>query len=227
MISPDGDSYVLEGTTNIEIADSRTGAILHSIAPDPGLAAALGREGAALTVAGWTSAGIYLIAGGKGAVYGLWRVDPTTGVVTLVPGSAIRAGWSLVDESAAWASVFNSDNSTSVLRLNLSDGDVRTVYTTPSNQWAELMGSAGSGLFALVNARYVISASVIGADGTAVTVSLPPGLVGTQTTLASIQDGRSILFSGTQGLFAYDPIHGVRVLVADGRDFLPLGRCKS
>jgi hypothetical protein len=221
MISPDGSAYIPDAPYLNEIVDANTGTISHEIAPGPGY----------FWVAGWTSAGIYLLGGsGKSPVPGLWHVDPTTGAVTEVPGSAnLRAGWSLVDESAAWASVIKSDNSASLLRLDLSTGDVRTVYTTSSNQWAALLGFADSGVLALVNAQYIISALVIGADGTVATVPLPAGLVGTSTSVLSpgIQDGTSILFSGTQGVFAYDPIHGVQVLVADGRDFDLLGRCKS
>jgi hypothetical protein len=213
MISPDGSAYIPDAPYLNEIVDANTGTIIHEIAPGPGY----------FWVAGWTSAGIYLLGGsGKNPVPGLWRVDPTTGAVTEVPGSANPgAGWSLVDESAAWAS------SASLLRLDLSTGDVRTVYTTSSDQWVDILGFADSGVLALVNAQYIISAWVIGTDGTVATVPLPAGLVGTSTRLSSIQDGTSILFSGTQGVFAYDPIHGVQVLVADGRAFDLLGRCKS
>jgi hypothetical protein len=132
MISPDGSAYIPDAPDLNEIVDANTGTIIHEIAPGPGY----------FQVAGWTSAGIYLLGGsGKSPVPGLWHVDPTTGAVIEVPGSANpRAGWSLVDESAAWASVINSDNSASLLRLDLSTGDVRTVYTSSSNQWAALTG---------------------------------------------------------------------------------------
>jgi hypothetical protein len=213
MISPDGSAYIPDAPYLNEIVDANTGTIIHEIAPGPGY----------FWVAGWTSAGIYLLGGnGKSPVPGLWHVDPTTGAVTEVPGSANPpVGWSRVHESAAWAS------SSSLLRLDLSTGEVRTVYTTSSDQWFELLGFAGSGVLVLVNAQYIISALVIGADGTVATVPLPAGLVGTLTNVSSIQDGTSILFSGTQGVFAYDPIHGVQVLVAGGPGFDLLGRCKS
>ena len=226
MISPDGASYVAEGTADIEIADSRTGKVIRSFPPGPATSPTSG-----YVVAAWTPAGIYVVSGGKNPVYGLWNVDPTTGVVTQVAGSAIRAPWSLVDRSAAWASIINTDNSTSVLRLDLSSGHVRTLYTTPSPDWAPLLGFVGSGVLALDNdTRDLTSAHIIGADGTVTEVSLPTQLVGVLASLnpGVIQDGSTIFFSGKWvGVAAYAPLHGVQVLVPSGQDFSLLGRCKS
>jgi hypothetical protein len=196
MISPDGATYIPEGTANIEIADARTGTVIRSIPPGPVVSPT-----STYAVTAWTAAGVYIIGGGKNPVDGLWLVDPSAGRVTEVAGSAIPVPWTLVDGSAAWAARINSDNSTSFLRLDLSTGRVRSVYRTAANHWAIPVGFVGSGVFVLVSdGRFVISAVVVGADGTLATVALPTGA-------------------------AYDPVDRARI-IAGRNDAWLLGTCK-
>jgi hypothetical protein len=133
-VSPDGSAYLDRGY----LVDAATGTkrVLSST-PLPG------------DIVAFTSEGIYLSNRGIQPAPGLWILDPATGTVRMVHGSERNAGWSLVSHGAAWA-VAEFPPSQTVLRLDLTSGQVTTWYHFPAPGNLQTIDTRGEPIVSLL-----------------------------------------------------------------------------
>ena len=221
-ISPDGRTYVPEDTSNIQIADARTGAVLRTIA-----------AGDYNIVVGITSAAIYATHGGIRAIPGLWRIDASTGVVTQVQASAELVEWGIVDGNTMWGTHRNGDGTTTIERIDLSTGIITHVLQPLGQAFVWLLGFVGTSVFVTLDPDLytagvgdIYSAMVVNPDGSVRDVVVPEAIQGKPPRQA-LQDGRTIFLSGLDaGLAAYDPDHGLQVLTDGPQNLSFLGPCK-
>ncbi len=238
-ISPDGLDYVAENAgpsvataarvPGIEIVDARTGDIVQRTA-----------TGVANRVIGYTRSAVYLVSTGEYPQPGLWRVDTASGTLTQV--SSVKGDWSVADDTAAWGTSTTADNIVTVKRLDLSTGVVTDVYK-PVDQTVIVVGFAGSGVLVTTwtpGSSRGLTVVVIHQDGSVVPVDVPAEMHYGGLDRA-VQDGPAVIFSGSWssgspslpgssrvGLAAYDPDHGLQLLMINTpSDILLLGRCMS
>ena len=218
MISPDGASYVSQDTATIEIGDARTGTVLRSIPP-----------GNYDSVIAYTATGIYAYHTGEQVIPGLWKIDPSTGRVTQLQSSSTPVNWSLVDDNVAWGTYTTPDNVTAVMRLDLSTGVMTNIYQPAGQHDAAVVGLVGSGVMVVVESfgnAGLVSAIVVNDDGSTAPVAVPGTLLD-KTFTHRLQDGSAIIFSGLgYGVAAYDPDHGLQLLIDTPQDMFLLGRCR-
>jgi hypothetical protein len=214
MISPDGTRYIPEDAPN-QIVDAHTGAVLVTFP-----------SGDYNWVIGWTSAGIYETHGGKSFDPGLWRIDPSSGTVTnLTPTSQVI--WEIVDNDAAWGFEWSPTNMRIIDRLDLATASIKQVHTDTVNGDPDPVAFVGSGVLVLTRSfeSGVISAFVLGQDGSTSPIALPSQMLAPGASIGTVQDGLATLFYGGFGIAAYDPSYGMQVLFESPRvDFL-LGDC--
>jgi hypothetical protein len=240
-MSPDGLDYVAQNAgpsvataarvpPGIEIVDARTGDIVQRVSTGP-----------ANHVVGYTRSAVYLISNGMLPQPGLWRIDTASGQLTQV--SSAKGDWEVADDTAAWGTSTTPDNIVTVKRLDLSTGVVTDVYKPAAGSIASVAGFAGSGVLVTISSpgsNRGLSVVVIHQDGSVVAVDVPAAMhyggLGN-----AVQDGPALIFwaawstawpplpdNHQSGLAAYDPDHGLQLLMTDTPpDIFLLGRCMS
>ena len=137
--------------------------------------------------------------------------------------------WSSVDDNAAWGTQTTADNVATVIRLDLSTSVMTNMYMPAGQDFADVVGLAGSGVLVMVLSAgnsALISGVVVNHDRSTSPVAVPDTLLG-KGFRRGLQDGSTIFFSGLgYGVAAYDPDHGLQLLTAAPQDMLLLGRCR-
>src|SRR6266851_358345 len=199
-VSPDGAAYVPPFDGTFRLVDARTGAVLHAIQ----------RKDVLLQhVVAYTASGIYMtaIAQDMSPVPGLWKIDPSSGVLTRV--SSAPGYWEIADGTSAWG----TDTKATVLRMDLATGVATEIYKS-SYQLGDVAGFAGSGVlvFRSADTPGTFAAMVVRQDGSVAPVDVPVALQGKYFNAYS-QDGSAVLISGHGfGLAAFDENHGLKVV---------------
>ena len=241
-ISPDGLDYVASGNVDLNIA---TAARIPSIqivdARTDDIVQRTSIGNLALNVVGYTRSAVYLNSTGIYPPPGLWRIDTASGTLTQV--SSANGDWEVVDDTAAWGTSTTPDNIVTVKRLDLSTGAVTDVYKPPAGSIAIVAGFAGSGVVVTISSpggNGSLSVVVIHQDGSVLPVDVPAAMHYGGLDKA-VQDGPALIFSAglssawpplpdshRVGLAAYDPAHGLQLLMSNTPpDMFLLGRCMS
>ncbi len=214
-ISPDGADYMTEDS--LEIVDAAGGAVLHRI-----------QAGAYNHLLGHTETAIYLSHTGMYDVPGIWKIDTSTGAVTLLKSSRIPlVGWSIADDHAAWGTLSDADNNTKIVRFDLASGSFADLYHVPGREYRTAIdGLTGSGvLLSLSDGSGLRRMLVISRDGSTAEVAVPASLLGTFVASQNVAVDGAVLFTG-HGVAAYDSVHGLQVIVDTPDNLYFLGGCK-
>lgn len=155
----------------------------------------------------FTASGIYLTKSALLAA-GLWRMDPSTLVITELVAPGDGQDWLAVTRGIAWGANSNGamggPAATQILRADVSNGRVTRPYQSPSGTSIALIAPDSIGGVLLILAGQPLSALYLRSDGTQRPVSIASDVTALHLQGPRQADGHGIWFLGNVALARFD-----------------------